>query len=315
MTEAILPDALPAKDERVKSRERRRFSRALLVSALGHAAAIALLVMLWNPAPEEIPLPPIPVTVIEQIGQSGASGGGNGTSATAPAAQAQAQPAAATPLATEKSQAPPVPVAAQAPAPKPLPLPAPPPVIAAKAEPVPPHKPAPPMPQEQARAAPMTARAAAAQQQAAASQPQPAAAPSAPAAASDQEAAGSGGKGRGDEGAGRAAAGNGARDGPGDDYLELVRRWITRFRDYPKEAIKKREEGTVAIGFKFARDGTVLDAWIEKSSGFPMLDQAALKMIHDASPIPKVPEKYKGETLTLVMPENYRIGIFDRLFN
>ena len=43
--------------------------------------------------------------------------------------------------------------------------------------------------------------------------------------------------------------------------------------------------------------------------------KAALKMIHDASPIPKVPDKYKGATLTLTMPENYRIGLFDRLFN
>ena len=61
--------------------------------------------------------------------------------------------------------------------------------------------------------------------------------------------------------------------------------------------------------------GFWLDAWIEKSSGFPLLDAAALKMIHDASPIPKVPERYKGETLTLVMPENYHIGFFDRIFH
>ncbi len=328
MAESILPDALPAKDKRATSRERRRFSRAVLVSALGHAAVIALIVALWHPEPEEIPIPPIPVTMVEKIGQSGASGGGRGVSA--PAARtgesasaangaAQPEPAAAQPAAPAPpppSQAPSAPPQTQTP--NALPLPAPP-VASASIEPVPPHKPAPPQPHEQPKAAPVV-------MQAAPAQPQPAAPPVeaarsanpaavASAAPSNEAAAGTGGQGRGDKGAGRAAAGNGSRDGPGDDYLELVRRWVTRFRDYPDEAIKKREEGTVAIGFKFARDGTVLDAWVEKSSGFPMLDNAALKMIHDASPIPKVPDRYQGETLTLVMPENYRIGIFDRIFH
>jgi protein TonB len=97
--------------------------------------------------------------------------------------------------------------------------------------------------------------------------------------------------------------------------LNRLRRWVTRFRTYPDEAIAKKEEGTVAVGFKFARDGTVLDAWIEHGSGYPLLDDAALKMVRAASPIPKVPEQYKGEVLTLVMPERFRIGVFDRLFH
>jgi periplasmic protein TonB len=126
---------------------------------------------------------------------------------------------------------------------------------------------------------------------------------------------GVGGRGRGDAGPGRAAVGNGSLTGPGDDYLEAVRRWVTRYRKYPDDAIKEKQEGTVALGFRFSRDGTVLDAWVERSSGFPLLDQAALNMIHAASPIPKVPERYAGDTLTLVMPENFKIGVFDRLFH
>lgn len=127
--------------------------------------------------------------------------------------------------------------------------------------------------------------------------------------------AGSGGRGRGEEGAGRAAFGNGSLEGPGDDYLDQVQRWVAQFRTYPDEAITKKQEGTVSIGFKFARDGTVLEAWVAQGSGYALLDDAALKMIRAASPIPKVPEKYKGETLTLVMPERFRIGVFDRLFH
>jgi periplasmic protein TonB len=126
---------------------------------------------------------------------------------------------------------------------------------------------------------------------------------------------GTGGRGRGDAGPGRAAVGNGSLNGPGDDYLEAVRRWVTRFKKYPDEAIKQKQEGVVTLGFKFMRDGTVTDVWLEKSSGFPLLDQAALAMIRAASPIPKVPDRYQGDTLTLTMPENFRIGLFDRMFH
>ena len=102
---------------------------------------------------------------------------------------------------------------------------------------------------------------------------------------------------------------------PGDDYLDAVRRWVTRYKKYPEGAVKQKEESVVQLGFKFTRDGTVTDAWVEKSSGFPALDQAALAMIRAASPIPKVPDRYQGDTLTLVMPENFKIGLFDRLFH
>jgi protein TonB len=126
---------------------------------------------------------------------------------------------------------------------------------------------------------------------------------------------GTGGRGRGDTGAGLAAVGNGARNGPGDDYLDAVRRWVTRYKKYPEDAVKQKQEGVVQLGFTFTRDGTVMKAWVEKSSGFPALDQAALAMIRAASPIPKVPDRYQGDTLTLVMPENFKIGLFDRLFH
>jgi TonB family protein len=93
----------------------------------------------------------------------------------------------------------------------------------------------------------------------------------------------------------------------GDHYLEQVRQWVARFREYPKAALARQEAGTVMVAFKFARDGTVLDAWIEKSSTYPRLDNAALKMIHDASPIPKPPDTAKGETLVIAIPTYFRV--------
>jgi protein TonB len=121
------------------------------------------------------------------------------------------------------------------------------------------------------------------------------------------------GHGRGDEGTGHGIFGNGT-DGPGDDYLEALRRWLAEHKRYPEEAIDKKEEGKVIVGFTLRRDGTVLDAWIVRSSGVAILDRAALAMLHDASPVPPVPARYKGDELTLAMPVDYSIGLLDRLF-
>lgn len=324
MTEAILPDDLPLTNHRANARDRRRLTRAALVSGLAHAVLLALLIGLWDPEPEEAPLAPIPVTLSEE-GAAGATGGGNDVTAAASSA-ASASPAApqAEPAQTQTVEAAPVPpqpeeqapvIAPPTPAP-PVTAAEPPPLPSEIAEPIPPRKPTPPRPPHataKVQAPPAPVQSATNSPPAPQANPAPNAATAATASAT--AAAGEGGRGRGDEGAGRAAFGDGPLEGPGDDYLAQVQRWITRFRVYPDEAIKQKQEGTVSLGFKFARDGTILDAWIEKGSGYKLLDEAALKMIHAASPIPKVPDKYEGETLTLAMPERFKIGVFDRLFH
>lgn len=323
---------LDADDAPTQARERRRFRTAMSLSALSHALVLILLYLLWQPVGEEtVPLPPIPVTVVqEKEGHSGAAGGGNSETAASSASTAseaaskaasEAPPTASAeepqlrqptpPIETPPQPSSEVPSLAQTQVtPAPVPQEA--------VEPVPQHKPRPPQPKPpptptqtvQTTPTPPTPQPAA--QQSATTTPTQ----TASAAGSDQSLPpGTGGRGRGAEGPGRAAVGNGSLDGPGDNYLETVRRWVTRYKKYPDDAIKQKQEGIVALGFKFTRDGTVTDAWIEKSSGFPMLDQAALAMIRAASPIPKVPDRYQGDTLTLVMPENFSIGLFDRMFH
>jgi protein TonB len=317
-------------DEVTETRERRRFRAAMWLSAFSHALVIVVLYLLWQPVSEEqVPLPPIPITVIqEKEGQSGAAGGGNSETAASSASAASTQESASEPAASTAESEPelrqPTPPIETPPQPssevpslaqtQTTPAPAPQETV----EPVPQHKPSPPKPPkphtETAETTPTTPTTQPAAQQPATATQTPT--QTASASGTDQPLPpGTGGRGRGDEGAGRAAVGNGSLEGPGDDYLDAVRRWVQRYRKYPDEAVKQKQEGVVQLGFKFARDGTVTDAWIEKSSGFPLLDQAALNMIHAASPIPKVPDRYKGDTLTLVMPENFRIGLFDRLFH
>jgi protein TonB len=332
MTQTALPNHWhPNEDDAfVQTRERRRFSRAMILSGLFHVVLLLVLLGLWNPATKEepIPLPPIPITIVEeQEGQSGAQGGGSGiTSASSESSPPQAE--SSDPTVTETA---PERQTTQAPQPQ-QPQSQPflrstvtetPSLSAPEAldatEPVPPHKPVPP----QATLAPpqATTQAHVTPSKPQVQQPATSAQNQAPSNSSPSDSVdallreGVGGRGRGDEGAGRAAVGNGSAEGPGDDYLKAVQRWIARYEKYPPEALAKKQEGVTMLGFIIDRQGNVLDAWIDKSSGNPLLDTATLEMIHAASPIPKVPDRYKGEKLKLVMPANYSIGIFDRLFH
>ena len=122
------------------------------------------------------------------------------------------------------------------------------------------------------------------------------------------------GTGQGAAGAGQGAVGDGPVGSPGDDYLERVRRWIKQFQHYPREATRQKQEGTALLDVTLARDGTVLGVALERSSGYPLLDQAAIKAVLDASPVPAFPPAYRREQGTMVLAAQYRLGTFERLF-
>jgi len=50
-------------------------------------------------------------------------------------------------------------------------------------------------------------------------------------------------------------------------------------RDYPPIALRHRQSGTVVLKLQIAPDGQVDDASVEKSSGYPQLDAAALVQV------------------------------------
>lgn len=265
--------------------------RSLAASALFHVAILAALFGLWPsaPPPEELPVPVMVVT--EGPGAAGAAGGaaGDGQASETTPATAQAEPAPP----EEPSAAPPTPQ---------------------RAEPAPPHrkpKLAKPLP------APRPSQAATVPSP----EPQPAqvAAAPLPEPAPGTPGAGGGpaigiGAGQGAKGAGEGAVGDGPVGSPGDDYLERVRRWIQRFQHYPQEATQRKQEGTALLDVTLARDGTVLAVALERSSGYPLLDQAAIKAVLDASPVPPFPATYRPNEGTMVLPAQYSLGFLERLF-
>jgi len=272
---AISPTATP---------ETRRYSRALAGSLALHLMAVGLLFFLpgWPPPVEEIEIPL--VTLVEGDGAAGSAGGqaGGGTPASAP-----------------PETPPELPVEAQtSTAPAPVVLPRPPRARPApRAAPSPPAAALPPPPEPRPVATPLPPA------------PQPGT------AASGQSGSGPGGavgSGQGNAGTGAGAFGSG--EGPGDDYFERLRRHLAKHKRYPPEASKQKQEGTVQVEFTLARDGTVLAARIEKSAGYPLLDQAVLDMLRNASPVPPLPERFTGEQIRITLPIGFSLGFFTRVF-
>lgn len=321
-TEGVYTPITPEPADQFRDRkDRKRLWRSIADSVLLHGLILALLLGLWRvPPPQEVVFPPVTVKFEGTGGGAGSPGGSGGQARLAGEKDAAAPQAASSPAHAAPSDVTPLSSDTTPPLPTPKPSPT---VTHVETAPPKPHQhqatqqqrvaqpTAAPAPKPARNPAPtVTATPLAAPVQSAA--PTTVATTGAPAAL-----------GTGMEGIGSAGNGNfGVSQGPGgpgygtgspDDYLDRVRHHLERYKHYPDDALKKKQEGTVMVAFTLAHDGTVTSAWITKGSGNPLLDQAALAMLHDGSPVPPVPEKYWGRTGPIIMPVNFTIGLFDRI--
>ena len=62
---------------------------------------------------------------------------------------------------------------------------------------------------------------------------------------------------------------------------------------------KPAQAGTVSpvIHFRIEKDGSISDATVERSSGLPFVDRAALRAVVSSSPLPPLPAEYGGSHL------------------
>lgn len=89
------------------------------------------------------------------------------------------------------------------------------------------------------------------------------------------------------------------------DYLRRLLAYLSGYRNYPPEARRLREQGTVRLHLIFDRNGHVLSCTVSGSSGSVTLDEAALAMVRRAEPLPAAPADYPGETLDLIVPVRF----------
>jgi len=87
------------------------------------------------------------------------------------------------------------------------------------------------------------------------------------------------------------------------NYLRRIREAIIANRYYPRIARKMRRQGEVKVGFVILPDGRLDDLHVVQSSGYTLLDRAAITTIKRASHAFPKPKK----AVKLVVPIEYRI--------
>lgn len=90
------------------------------------------------------------------------------------------------------------------------------------------------------------------------------------------------------------------------EYIGLIQQKIDTYFTYPLEAQSNGWEGIVKVKFTLTADGRIKDIDIAESSGYPLLDAAAILAIKDASPYPApASTAAKGEELEIIVPVRY----------
>jgi TonB family protein len=89
---------------------------------------------------------------------------------------------------------------------------------------------------------------------------------------------------------------------------ELVAQ-LQRNKNYPVEALNKKEEGTVIVSFTVDRSGNLVDSAVDQSSGSTILDQEAIAVLTRSQPFPPLPSDYPKFQLSLKIPIRFNLAV------
>ena len=90
-------------------------------------------------------------------------------------------------------------------------------------------------------------------------------------------------------------------------FGEILAQAIGKRKDYPRLARIRNWQGTTELTLQIGADGKLQDVHVGHSSGFQVLDAAAIQMVHNAAPLPDVPEALRGRQLTMTVPVVFKL--------
>jgi TonB family protein len=98
----------------------------------------------------------------------------------------------------------------------------------------------------------------------------------------------------------------------GDDFKEVwglythsIQLKIAQAKIYPSLARERKQQGKAFLSFKLDRNGKILELSVENSSGYKILDQAAIRAIKEAAPFPTIPESLNKNYASLKIPISF----------
>jgi protein TonB len=86
------------------------------------------------------------------------------------------------------------------------------------------------------------------------------------------------------------------KDFPFAYYINLLR---SRISDNWRPPLARKKQPGALVGFRVLRNGKIMDVVVEKSSNNFLFDQAALRAVHFASPLPPLPAEFSEEQLSV----------------
>lgn len=82
---------------------------------------------------------------------------------------------------------------------------------------------------------------------------------------------------------------------------------LARHKRYPSSARRRGQEGVAKLSFVVDRNGQVLEFKLVGSSGYRSLDEAVIKMLKQAEPLPKFPAEMTQDSLSITVPVQFAI--------
>jgi len=88
-------------------------------------------------------------------------------------------------------------------------------------------------------------------------------------------------------------------------FTGKVRQRVAAAKYYPRTARRRGMEGQPVIAFTVTKDGRLLKANLAQTSGYQMLDRAALQAVQQAAPYPEIPAELKTDTYKFKLPISF----------
>jgi protein TonB len=92
------------------------------------------------------------------------------------------------------------------------------------------------------------------------------------------------------------------------NYYSQLAAWLAKYKEYPFQAKRKRMVGVVRVQFSINKRGDLLDYRVLESSGFDLLDEAALEMLQRANPYPVIPDDLGLDKISIILPVEFSLN-------